>query len=144
MIHRLILAAPLALLACAPTTDQPATPDLTVNAEGAAAAAVTPPALAAVAQALDARQGQMLTPDLEMQGASAEGDTLAMRFRHTQPSSAFGAAAREGYDLVAARSIREQLCAAPATARFVETYGVAATIVTSDEQPLATVTVEDC
>lgn len=144
MFHRLILAAPLALLACAPTTDQIATPDLTVDAEGAASAAATPPALAAVAQALDARQGQMLTPDLEIQGASAEGDTLAMRFRHIQPSTAFGPAAREGYELVAARSIREQLCAAPATARFVETYGVAATIVTSDDQPLATITVDDC
>ena len=144
MIPRLILAAPLVLLACAPTTERPATPDLNVNAEGAAAAAETPPALLAVAQALDARQGQMLTPDLEIQGASTEGSTLAMRFRHTQPSTAFGPAAREGYELVAARSIREQLCAAPATARFVETYGVTATIVPSDEQPLATVVVDDC
>ncbi|SFG15570.1 hypothetical protein SAMN04488020_101340 [Palleronia marisminoris] len=144
MIHRLFLAAPLALLACAPTTDQPATSNLSVNADGAAAAAQTPPALTAVAQALDARQGQMLTPDLEIRGASAEGDTLVMQFRHAQPSTAFGPAAREGYEVVAARSIREQLCAAPATARFVETYGVAATIVTSDDQPLATVNVDDC
>ena len=144
MIHRLILVAPLALLACAPTTNQPATPNLSVNAEGAAAAAQTPPALTAVAQALDAQQGQMLTPDLEILGASTEGSTLAMQFRHVQPSTAFSPAAREGYEVVASRSIREQLCAAPATARFVETYGVAATIVTSDDQPLATVTVEDC
>ena len=144
MIRALVFAAPLALLACAPTQNAPGGGGLAVDQAGAARAAQSAPDLVAVASALNARQGAMLTPELSITSASAENGRLAMRFKHNERASAFGPAAREGYEIVAVRDIRSGLCGAPATARFVETYGVSADIVTADEQPLATVTVDDC
>ncbi|SPJ23978.1 hypothetical protein [Palleronia abyssalis] len=145
MLHRLALLAPLALLACAPTGPAPEV-EMTVDSEGAAQAASTSPQLTAVAEALNARQGTSLSAesDLTITGAEARGNQLYMQFRHNQPASAFGPAARESYEIVAARTLRQNLCAEPALARFVDTYGLAADITTNDGQPLATVAVDDC
>lgn len=130
-----------ALAGCAPTTDAA----LEVDAGGASRAAEVPPDLAAVARALDARQGEKLSGELTILGASAEGRRLSMSFRHDRPADAFSQAEREGYAIVAARTIREQMCAQPATARFVEVYdGVAADIVTRDAAPLAAVEITEC
>ena len=119
--------------------------DLDVDQAGAARAVATPPDLAAVAEALDARQGEKLSGDLTILGASAEGDRLTMSFRHDRRAEAFTPSEREGYAIVATRTVREQMCAQPATARFVEVYGgVAADIVTADDEPLAAIEVTEC
>jgi len=121
------------------------TAPLAVNEAGAARAAETPPDLAAVAQALDARRGQQLTGDLTILGAEAEGRRLAMRFRDARDADAFGAADRELYAIESDRQIREQMCAQPATRRFVEEYdGVSARIESADGAELAQVEIEEC
>lgn len=130
----------LLLAGCAAGTDP-----LTVNEDGAARAAETPPDLAAVAQALDARRGQQLTEDLTILGAEAQGRRLAMRFRDDRAASAFGPAAREIYAMESDSQIREQMCAQPATRRFVEEYdGVSAEIVSADGVELARVEIAEC
>ena len=131
----------LALLAgCAGEMDA-----LSVDEAGARDAAETPPDLEAVALAMDARAGQRLTDDLTILGAEAEGRRLSMRFRDSRNADAFGPAAREIYAMDADREIRTQMCAQPATRRFVEEYdGVEAGIVSADGEPLADVSIEAC
>lgn len=125
---------------CAATSDP-----LAVDETGAARAAASPPDLVAVAQAMDARAGMPLSENLTILGAEAQGRRLAMRFEDRRAADAFGPAAREIYAMDADREIRGQMCAQPATRRFVEEYdGVAASIASSDGAPLADVTIEEC
>lgn len=141
MIRYSSCLAVLLLAGCVSATED----TLAVDSAGATRAAQTPPDLAAVAQALDTRQGEKLSGDLTILGASAEGQRLSMSFRHDRNAAEFSPSEREGYALVATRTIREQMCAQPATARFVETYdGVAADIVTADDAPLAAIEVTEC
>lgn len=130
----------LFLAGCAAGSDP-----LAVDEAGAARAAETPPDLAAVAAALDARRGQRLAGELTILGAEAEGRRLAMRFRDGRAAEAFGPAAREIYAMESDRQIRAQICAQPATRRFVEEYdGVGAQIVSADDVELARVEIKEC
>lgn len=141
MIRYASLLAVLSVAGCASGTQE----TLAVDSAGATRAAQSPPDLAAVAQALDARKGERLSGDLTILGAAAQGRRLDMSFRHDRDAAEFSPSQREGYALVATRAIREQMCAQPATARFVETYdGVAADIVTADGAPLAAIEVTEC
>lgn len=134
------LAALSVLAACAAATDP-----LAVDEAGAARAADSPPDLVAVAQAMDAQAGTRLSENLTILGAEASGSRLAMRFEDRRAAGEFGPAAREIYAMDADREIRTQMCAQPATRRFVDEYdGVTASIVSSDGQPLADVSIEEC
>lgn len=133
------LAAAGALAGCA------AEDPLEVDEAGAARAAASPPDLVAVAQAMDAQAGTPLSENLTILGAEASGRQLAMRFEDRRAAAEFGPAAREIYAMNADSEIREPMCAQPATRRFVEEHdGVAASIVSSDGEPLADVTIEEC
>ncbi|TRD21580.1 hypothetical protein [Palleronia caenipelagi] len=119
--------------------------EVTVDPVGAQIASETPPDLVAVAQALDARRGQKISDHLTVLSASARGQTLAMNYAHDRPDADFSQAERESYAISTERTIAQQMCAQPATRKFVETYGgIAVNIVTSDRQPLANFNITTC
>ncbi|EKE45836.1 hypothetical protein OCGS_0062 [Oceaniovalibus guishaninsula JLT2003] len=139
----MLLAAAAATVLLAGCADRGT--DLRVNAEGAARAAVTPPDLEAVAQAMNARAGSRLGDDLTLTGARAEGNQLVMDLRHDDAESAFTPAARDAFTFTLERDVPMQMCAAPATRRFVEEEGgVRISVVTSDGAPLASRTITTC
>ena len=104
MIRYASLLAVLSVAGCASGTQD----TLAVVSAGATRAAQSPPDLAAVAQALDARKGERLSGDLTILGAAAQGRRLDMRFRHDRDAAEFSPSQREGYALVATRAMVDE------------------------------------